>query len=184
MILYTPSSIQNIYGPWAKNVKKKKKNLKNPSLRHNIWTWERTNPPFITLNPPMKQSTVDFCFANLAAFKRRPSPDQELSVTCGGPALPPLAFAPSRARVLGPGKKDHQRRKKLFMNSFYPRPLRSMKISTLTFLCALAQHPDTHFLGDTPPPSPVKLAGAVASASTNASSSRRSPCSPAAPRVD
>lgn len=47
------------------------------------------------------------------------------------------------------------------MNSLYSRPLGSVKTSTLTFLCPLAQHPDTHFLGDMPPlapASPLRLA--------------------------
>lgn len=80
----------------------------------------------------MKQSTVDFCFANLAAFKSRPSPDQDLSVTCGGPAPPPSVLS----SLLQPGprteKNDHQRRKKLFMNSLSRRPLGSMKTHTMT----------------------------------------------------
>lgn len=36
------------------------------------------------------------------------------------------------------------------MNSLYPRPLGSVRTLTLTFLCSLAQRPDTHFPGDTP----------------------------------
>lgn len=38
------------------------------------------------------------------------------------------------------------------MNSLYSRPLGSVKTPTLTFLCPLAQHPDTHSLVTRPHP--------------------------------
>ena len=67
----------------------------------------------------MKQSTVDFCFANLAAFKRRPCPDRESSVACGGPAPPPPVFAPSCARR--PWDREERPLKK--KETFYEFPL-------------------------------------------------------------
>lgn len=100
---------------------------------------------------------MDFCFANLAAFKLPPSPDWEFGVTCGGPspALPPTVSAPSLPQPglrRGEGKETIEEEQR-FMNSLHSRPLRSVKSSPLPLFCPIPQHPDTHFLvGHTPAP--------------------------------
>lgn len=77
-------------------------------------------------------------------------------------------------------------KKETFYEFPLPPPTRVNENPHYDLLCPLAQHPDTHFLGDTPPPAICLLPqtrGAMASASANACSSPRSLCSPAAPRV-
>lgn len=96
----------------------------------------------------MKQSTVDFCFANLVAFKRRPRPDRELSVTCGGPAGP--RPSPWKGR-------ETSRKERNFLCIPLPAPLLTLRplgsVANLDSDLPLPPRPEptAHFLGDRPP---------------------------------